>query len=412
MNVQTLLKLNIDSTIALIFALSPFLQLYNLPVFSTNLEFTLVFIFGGMYATYVFFKRPKNQEKTLIKPIMIFMFIYCNINLLLFHGHIYKPSVTNFKGIFVYFLVLLICVFVFKRKQARLKYFEYVVQISIIMTAVVALQLLVYYTTGSTITTDRTFLLPFKEFFAKGVLHTQETGEWVFGSLFRPSGFFLEPAHFSQYCSIGLTYTLWKNKRLLNWQSVVISIGMIMTTSGLGLFCIILMGGVALFFYGDSAVRKKIARIASALLLFTIVFCGLFVFSDSFQRSVLRIVIASDGYNSAIMGRLWSVVFLEKLSSSELIYGMGFKNIPTYGMDEIQYYMTGIVELFYCQGIIGGSIFLILYSLMILKSYRQKEFLPLYILIAYLPYLVGSANLSFLTLIEYIPFLYVMSKNS
>ena len=410
MKVQTFLKLNLGSIIALIFALSPFLQLYIVPGIGTNLEFSLVLLLGGLYAIYYFFKSPKNKSKTLVKPIMTCMFIYCNLNLLLVpERHIYNTWTTSFLGIFFNFLILAICVIDFENENTRYRYFDYVVKISVFMSVVVAVQALVYYTTGSTITADRTFLLPFKSFFISGARLSQETGLWSYGPLYRPSAFFLEPAHFSQYCSIGLTYSLWKSKKLLNWTSIAITLGIIITTSGLGLLCIILMWGTKLYINGDSLTRKRLMKLVGVSLLITVILGSLFVFSDSFQRSVLRITNASDGFNSAIMGRLWSVAYLESFSEKELLFGMGYKNIPTYYFNgTLAYvYMTGLVQLFYCEGILGGSIFIICYFLMLLKSYKRKAFLPLYILILYLPFLICSDNLGFLTLIEFIPFLYI-----
>ena len=144
------------------------------------------------------------------------MFIYCNLNLLLVQDqYIYKPSTTNFTGIFFNFLILVICALVFKKEAARKKYFNYVVYISVFMSVVVVLQTLLYYTTGITVSTDRSFLLPFQQFFVKGVVETLQACKWVFGTLYRPSAFFLEPAHFSQYCTIGLTYCLWEKEKLL-----------------------------------------------------------------------------------------------------------------------------------------------------------------------------------------------------
>lgn len=408
MKCELSLKINIDSVIAFIFALSPFLQMYRVPGIGTNLEFTLVLCLGGLFAFYIFLKQRKYNVQTMIKTILICMFIYCCLNLLLITDrYIYRPSSTSFVAIFFYFLVLSVCMFVFKRERARQSYFSYVVKISVFMSFVVFIQTLLYYLIGTTITNNRAFLLPFQQFFDKSVVDYVETTGLVFGRLFRPSAFFLEPAHFSQYCSIGLICSLWKTKKLLNWRSILISMGMLATTSGLGLLCVILLWGLKIFVDGDALTQKRFIKIVVATFSLIVIFCALFVLSDSFQRSVLRIVIASDGYNSAIMGRLWSVVFLENLTGKDLVFGMGFHNRPTYGSDNIPYYMTGIVQLFYCEGLLGGFIFLCLYFSMMFKSYRLKELLPFYILVAYLPFLVGSSNLGMFTLIQYIPFLYV-----
>lgn len=395
--------------IALIFALSPFLQHYNFPVIGKNIEYLLILFLGGSYALFAILTRNpyKREEKFIGTPIMIIMGLYCIIHHFMGTSLIYKPGTTNIRNIISFFSVLTICVVIFKDAQIREYYYRFTELIAVLMAFVVGIQVVIYYVFGNPISIDRSFLFPFQDLFTEGVKYSLSMSEMVIGGLFRPSAFFLEPAHYSQFCTIGLVSSLVRKKTLFNVHAVIISIGIVLTTSGIGILTTGMIWCAFIYINCDKLTRKKMLRILIGTMAFLIITIGLFYLSGSFRSAISRIFKGTEGHNSAIMGRLQNAEFIGKLNGRELLWGTGYKNMPTYGPLEVQYYMTGIVELIYCQGIIGTSLFLMCYLQMIIKSYISKSILPLYILFAYVPYLLGSSNLVMMTLIQYIPFLYI-----
>jgi hypothetical protein len=397
-----------DKLIALIFALSPFITNYIIYIFGRGFspEFFLVLIFGGLYGLNSFFRRNRRNVKSIATSMWILMGIYLILNQLFGLGrYIYNSSNTNLFSVISFLLVLMIGIQVFYEDKAREYYYDIIEKIAIFMSAVVIIQVIVYYVTGSTITSDRLFFMPFQSLFTSGVKKYLEVSKWVMNGFFRPSAFFLEPAHFSQYCSIGLVCSLVKEDKLLNKTAIFISVGIILTTSGLGIGTVAFIWCSFLYVNSEGISRKRI--FIGTVLLIVIAFF-LYNYVEVFRAAVIRITVESGGETSAIEGRMKNAVLLDRLSTMERIFGMGYKNIPLVGtVDDTTYYMTGIIELLYCQGVFGTLLFLACYVSMLIRAFKVKKNLPFYILIVYLPFLFGSSNLGMMTLIQYIPFLYI-----
>ena len=251
---------------------------------------------------------------------------------------------------------------------------------------------------------DRTILFPFKNLMDDNLSIPINN---VFNGLFRPSAMFIEPAHYAQFCSIGLLCSLFNAKRLFNAKSIIISVGIVFTTSGIGIFSVFLLWCIFLLFGSNERIGRRIIRIIIGLTLIIAMFLLLYMLSDAFRGAIFRIFNNVGGNSSAIKGRTNNKYLLSGLSTNELAFGMGYENIPVYGSLMTQYYLTGIFELIYCQGIVGTCLFVGCYSYIIIKSYINKQYLPFFALILYIPILIGTSNLGMLVLIEYIPLLYI-----
>ena len=129
--------------------------------------------------------------------------------------------------------------------------------------------------------------------------------------LYRPAAFFLEPSHFFLYafpilCILLLSPNMTNyRKRLAIW----ITMGMLMTTSGFGIFVSIGLWGVYFLLYsGEQRKQRVISRFASGrsillIVVFVVIIILAYLFIPLFQRSVNRVIFASEGSN-AIDGRI------------------------------------------------------------------------------------------------------------
>lgn len=407
-------SLDFNKVVAFVWALTPFMQHYVVPGIGSNLAFSSLIMIGCLY---LFLAKDRvviqqgDDRGSLVTKTVIIMFFYCTLHMLFFPpALVYRGYVDSFPVVVIQFAFLLLCVAVFNNTEVRNHYFDYIEIIAIVMTIVVAFQVLVYMGTGITFSEDRSFLFPFKSYFEYDVKQTLLNSHMVIDGLFRPSAFFIEPAHYSQFCLIGLVASLARSEQLLNKKAIIITVGIILTTSGIGIVSSLMLWALKMIITEKGITNKVIIRCLMGLLLLMCLVVVLFLVSSSFKMAVIRIVVASNGHHSAIGGRLSSIALLGDLSTTELLFGMGYHNIPTYGIAEIQYYMTGIVQLLYCQGIIGTSIFGICYIWMMIKAFRKKSMLPLYALILYIPFLIGTANLGILSLVQYFPLLYYERK--
>ena len=394
-----------EKLLALSFAILPFLGHYVLPGIGMNLAYLLMLLLEVVYILPAFYKS--SNVKSVATPIIFIMALYCMLNHIIGNRYIYSPTITNLLNIVSFFTVLYMALVIFKKyDNVRRYYYLYIENIAIIMSVIVFGQIIIYYVFHSTISSDRSFIFPLKSWLYESTRQYLSSTEMVINGLFRPSAFFLEPAHFAQFCTIGLVISL-VEKKSSYIRAIIISAGLMLTTSGLGIVSVILIWGMYLYINVEGIDRKRMNRMVLGTLLFVGIFIILFSFSASFQFAVMRMFIGSNGYHSAIQGRTTNIGLIALLSSKELIYGMDYANVPTYGDMDTQYYLTGIFELIYCQGILGASLFIICYFYMIIKTYKAKQRLPLYILISYLPFLFGSSNLAMLVLVQYLPFLYI-----
>lgn len=396
-----------EKMVAFLYAVSYFLGLYTLPGLNMNAAYFPI-MFVSMAYLFLSFGKGDKKSATRLWPLFFSMLIYVTFNqLVITHKIIYNPSTSNMVSILSIFAFIYLCILTFRRcGKIRKYYIKCIENIAIVMSAVVLIQCLLYYAFGISISYDRTFLLPFRNAMTAGVQDYLYSSRMVINGNFRPSAFFLEPAHMSQFCTIGLASLLLKDTRLFNKKAIFVSLGILLTTSGLGIACVFALWGISLFINGDGLTAKKISRIFLGMALAIAAFTLAFIFSSSFQKAVIRVFVASNGYNSAIEGRLWSRSFLENLVGTEALFGMGYKNIPVYGRNNTQYYMTGIIEMLYCQGVVGTVLFCSLFIVIVVQAMKHKNRLSLIILALFIPFFFGSSCLTALTLCNYIPYLY------
>lgn len=220
-------------------------------------------------------------------------------------------------------------------------------------------------------------------------------------SMYRPCAFFLEPAQFTQFAIYGLGSSLLKDKPSFK-KSVVISMGIFATTSGMGFVLAFALWGWWLLFIrkrkANSRFMPKVIGISVVFLIFFLMLMQIPFFAGIVERFTND---GSGDYN-AIDGRLffWASVFGDK-SIGDLIYGFGEAEL------EEGYYYTGFMKILYAYGIIGCVFF---YSFWLYLLYKvpatTKAFVIIYIALSFFANQVG-----FISLIFSIGFILTMAKS-
>ena len=213
--------------------------------------------------------------------------------------------------------------------------------------ALVILQSILYYIFGiPTYLLPKFLLLEDNAYYIKKYFSVLEKE-----SLFRPCALFLEPAHFTQYSIAGLVASLFWEKGRKKWVKVIlISVGCILTTSGMGIAMVIGAYGWYFLF----AEKEKYTRLPSFVLLFWV---GIIAFAilmevPFFHDAVMRVVgHESNGYN-AIWGRvLYWDNYVSPLKGLNLAFGKGFQESYTG-------YVTSAISLIYSYGLFGTLAYL------------------------------------------------------
>lgn len=184
-------------------------------------------------------------------------------------------------------------------------------------------------------------------------------------ALYRPSAFFLEPSHLAIYCIPALVFTLlsqdgipFPEMRRKNFASaVIISIGILLSTSGLGLASVVAIWGLYIVVYAKETGLFKKIRLKDivnpktiALMLAVVVFLVAAYFTVGvFHSAVNRIFFTSSGEaNSAIGGRTSTGIrALKMLSGKKALIGVGS------AVDISNWNMSGFFYTIFKYGLIG-----------------------------------------------------------
>ena len=172
--------------------------------------------------------------------------------------------------------------------------------------------------------------------------------KFIPGMMYRPCAFFLEPSHMAQYLMLGLALCL-LDKHTEYRKALIISLGMLSTTSGMGIVMLISIWG---WFYFSQVHQNKKDKFRILFLgaMVALVVTSIAISIPGIQRILARIFGSfgneTSSYN-AINGRLfWWDTYISSLKGPDLIYGRGSATLP-------ENYLTGFMEVLYAYGIIG-----------------------------------------------------------
>lgn len=172
--------------------------------------------------------------------------------------------------------------------------------------------------------------------------YTMSNYEVKYSYLFRPTSFFLEPAMFCQYAVIGLVFVLFTNEKELKKSSiingVIILFGIIMSTSGQGLF----LAGIIIIVFLVKIFRNKLK---AYLILGSTCLCAYITYLTNtvVNSTVNRLLIGSDAFNA----RVGSFKFISEIDGISLLIGYG------YGKTPLNEYLVGGAYVWYGCGLVG-----------------------------------------------------------
>lgn len=171
--------------------------------------------------------------------------------------------------------------------------------------------------------------------------------------LFRPSAFFLEPAHFAAFEFVFLSYLLSHPDLKHRTQYLVVTIvGMFFSTSGTAYAMIPVLFLFSYFFVNQSQGRKKSSNFIKGLFFAAIgiaFFAVLVFYTDIGASSIGRLFDSSGEATTAVTGRLESDAkwMFAALPSDWKLWGCGF------GFRPQDIYMPSLYAILFGDGYIG-----------------------------------------------------------
>ena len=251
-----------------------------------------------------------------------------------------------------------------------------VVCVACVASALIILQYICYYVFGFHLQLVATGLLKARA--QQWVLLAQTgrfsvSGKWM--EFYRPSAFFLEPSHFTLYCFPALALVLLNKEHFrMKWVlSGLLSIGIIFTTSGMGIALVFGIWALYLLrhFMGDGTLVQKLKNLVKprALLVYGILLAlavAAYVFVPVFRQSINRIFLASSNTGkNAIEGRMGTgIKMISRLRGWEFWFGKAsWGNVHNWNM-------AGFFYTFYTQGLLGA---LLSYAFYVRSIFKLKD---------------------------------------
>ncbi|MGN1315817.1 MAG: hypothetical protein ACI4VW_02025 [Acutalibacteraceae bacterium] len=366
-------------------ALLPVIAIYSSGISGFNLADIIIMLF--LVASILFGSKRKFKIDGRITTILLFCVYVCTLPLLIGAVESSSPlSDVIIRTIRILFYIIS-AVFLSRRHLDTEIFKKSVITVSMLAVGYILIQYVFYYAFGR-------FLvgyLPFLEVYQSGYEGVDYLSRFE-TQFFRPTSFFLEPAHCSRYLIIGFVLTLFNRRmRKRNYIcAVIIALGILFTTSGQGYAMVLIVFVCFVFFNPYKTVSiKNMGRIFAVLVFATAVILILYFSTDIIQNTISRISNDSSmGAFSARMGTFFEVLDEEPLY---LIFGHGYGAVPYENA-----WMSGITYILYGSGVIG---LLILFTFFVKSIISRKTANRVLALVFFFLFFTDDAFNSYMTMI-------------
>lgn len=183
-------------------------------------------------------------------------------------------------------------------------------------------------------------------------------------AFYRPSAFFLEPSHMFVYLCAPMFFAVLSqdSKKSERIKAILLSAGMILSTSGMGILSTVAVWLLYLAKNGGANNRfsmKKLLRPRNVVIFmaFAVILGVLYFNTDFFYRSVNRIFSSGSDYTNAVSGRVSAgTEFISQLRGSQLIFGISDH------YSDVEFHLTGFTGTMYKFGILGTVLSYLFYA--------------------------------------------------
>lgn len=362
----------IDCVCAALLALCPLLQHYVGPLYNAGIS-ALVLI--AVYLIARMFQALPSIKPTSFNFVLI-MVVYQTYRIVN-HG----TTLTEFgqSGVFIIFMLALALGKIniaFMLKVGRL--------ICLAASACLILQYVCFYIFGFHLQLVPTSLLiPAAEQWILGAMTGLAGVTGRIGNFYRPSAFFLEPAHVYLYMFPYLILLLFDEKldKKAVWMALLISCGIFLSTSGMGIGAV--MGIWALFLVSRNEKDgtfslKNIFRKRNLIIIgiMAVVFILAVIYVPFVGRAVRRVFVPGKTGSTAITGRISEALgMVSTMTPLQWLFGVADN---THG---IEFHIPGVLDVLYRHGVIGFVLSYELYVKCICKLSFPYKFIGVVVLI-------------------------------
>lgn len=384
-------KIQFSTVVYTIVCISPFLGYLENNLLNTYIPLSLEIIYIFLYV----YKR-----KWIIKPVFFLFIVWIScITLINYSGNI--TAVNRMIGEIVSLLTLVII----SQDSNGYKFLEIYKIIAKACLGFFIIQVILMYTFGFPMQFTISFLPVKDELEYSFNILSYYSKESIY---IRFPGPFSEPSHYAAYLTPLLFMELFNTKKIFKEKwfiSTVISITMILSTSGIGIvLCCITW--LFYFIFEFSTVKNRLLLLPILFIFGLLLFIFLLIYNDQFYITISNLFFVTDksrfaGGSKADFRIYRGFASYFKLPLLNKIFGVGFANMNNFALshnintiydisaaENIEYY-NGISQILLYTGFFGFILWI-----RELKRYSKKISKQGKILLAiYIFYLIGSGTL-------------------
>jgi hypothetical protein len=345
----------------------PVLAVYSSPIRGFDLG-TFVVLGFGVCCILDFFLRNKGRIKAPIPLliVMIYTVVTALVTIIADSSVFYSSETSVIMRTARFIIMLFIMLFIATPSYFDYSLFEkYLRRVTLFVSIYAIIQLLFYSITGMK-------LINVFGATKQGVQFESTLDQYE--TTYRPPSIFLEPSNVTYYVVPYLAISLFasfsegklgeRNKRRDFIDAVIITLGVVCTTSGQGAIVIMAAWGL----WAVVSIFKK--GVGKTIGYFPVLGIAAFVLfkSDSFQYTIGRLY-TSGNEMSAIDARYTGYLALDFLSGSTKIFGTGYGNY----IEKIYY--PSFADIMFCTGVVGLVLVLIMYMIYFRKGCTFQKIL-------------------------------------
>ena len=337
------------------------------------------------FALWMILKKPNIRLYPLLSIVLLYTF-FITCPALFGNVELYSSSSSIVLRLFRFIILLLLMIGIgFTNYYDERKFTNALSFFSVIVASYAILQSIVF----------RLFGIKLRNLFLGadrgGTVFTSSLGEY--DSVYRPPSLFQEPSGVTYYLTPILCYVLFHQKETSYrdlFIATIVSIGILVSTSGQGLLVIALCWGLWII--------TRIRTMKFGGIIIVIICAFLFFHYYDIGYTVSRII-TQDKFN-AVDARSGGFEFVKGLDPEHLVFGNGYGNY----VETI--YFSSVAEIIFCTGLLGLLLIAIMYFSFFIqgKPYQKVLVLASIVLMAgggiytatylclYLPLLIKQGN--------------------
>lgn len=318
----------------------PVLSVYSTPIYRVSVADFFLLVIGIFIIIDFFYRRKKIYKRDM--PIIVLMIYIFFTFILQFYSNTGVEIFSTLRYI-LYILILIIGrdYFNFNYGIKLLKYTTLTISVYVI------LQFLVFKLFNVTLPSFIS-LFPIMD---NNFLEIQNSSYYL--EFYRPTGIFLEPSHFAQFCVVYLIYLTNSNVEKRKYTQIIIIIFAILCSgSSIGFIVLILIFGMNFmkYFIRGISLKKFLISIIAILIV------GIIIYKvPYFSKIITRMQSETGEFNgAAVQYRFKSLELLlndgRDFSYKLIGLGRGSENV----------YYTGIFYILNAHGIIGVGLYVLM----------------------------------------------------